>query len=98
MTPKLMAVWLLFPCDSTIAHDYAMRTTTVIACPNTFGEAAGPFLAEGWKPPPVALAPKPQAEAPFRKPVFKYEERKKAEAKKVAATPKKKKRKKKRRR
>jgi hypothetical protein len=50
--PVLMAIWLLHPCDSTVVTDHAARTTTVIACPDTFGEAAGPFLAEGWKPPP----------------------------------------------
>jgi hypothetical protein len=105
MNPKLMAVWLLFPCDSTVVEDLTARTTTVISCPDTFGEAAGPFLAKG-PPPPVASAPKPQAEAPFRKPIlensnklsFQYEERKRAEAVKVATPPKKKKKRKKKRR
>jgi hypothetical protein len=61
MKPVLITVWLLMPCESPVVIDPAARTTTVIACPNTFREAAGPFLAEGWTPPKaeqVAAAPK----------------------------------------
>lgn len=63
MKPVLMAVWMLVPCDSDQRTDLAARTTTVYVCEKTFGEAAGPFIAEGWVPPPAAV---PKAEAPSK--------------------------------
>ena len=52
-----VAVWLLLPCDSPVTTDHVARVTTVQSCPQTFGEAAGPFLAKGWKPPQGVSAP-----------------------------------------
>lgn len=94
MKPVLVAVWFLLPCDSTVVEDHTTRTTTAIACPNTFREAAGPFLAEGWKPPAVP---------PFRQgatrtsemPSYVYKD--KPTVKKVKKTIKKKKKKKRKR-
>lgn len=51
MKPVLVAVWFLIPCVSEASVDHVSRTTTIQSCPDTFREAAGPFLAEGWRPP-----------------------------------------------
>lgn len=61
MKPLLVAaVYGLLPCDSYYATEPAFNMTIVYRCPNTFGELAGPFLTEGWKPSP---APLPMASA-----------------------------------
>lgn len=60
MKPLLLAaVWGIFPCDSHYATEPFLRMTVVYKCENTFGELAGPFLTEGWKPSPAPLPPKP---------------------------------------
>jgi hypothetical protein len=64
MKSPLIVVWLLLPCDSTVIEDRTTNTTTVIACPNTFREGAGPYLAEGWTPPAVK---KQEASVPKKK-------------------------------
>ena len=51
MKPVLVAIWILTPCVSEFTVDHVNRTTIVETCPYTFREAAGPFLAEGWRPP-----------------------------------------------
>lgn len=52
-----VAVWLLIPCSSEVTTDPVTKVTTAEVCPYTFGEAAGPFLAKGWKPPQGVSAP-----------------------------------------
>jgi hypothetical protein len=67
-----VAVWLLLPCDSPVTTDHVARVTTVQSCPQTFGEAAGPFLAKGWRPPQGAsasVAPPTKAVVPAKKKV-----------------------------
>lgn len=53
----LIAVWMLLPCSSEVTTDPVTRVTTAEVCPYTFGEAAGPFLAKGWRPPQGASTP-----------------------------------------
>ena len=72
MKPVLIAVWLIAPCNSPVVEDPTARTTTVIACPNTFRESAGPHLAEGWTPPKAE-----KALAVSKQPIKKKKKRKK---------------------
>lgn len=64
MKPVLVAIWALIPCESDHYTELTTRTTTVYSCQETFRELAGPFVAEGWVPPPVVKA---KAEAPPKK-------------------------------
>ena len=74
MKPVLITVWLLMPCESPVVIDPAARTTTVIACPNTFREVAGPHLAEG-------LPPQAEKPAAVERPKQKQKRKKKRRAK-----------------
>jgi hypothetical protein len=72
----LVAVWLVLPCTSPAVHDRDINTTTVYSCPNTFGEADGPFVAEGRGSPAAQAAPtKPTVKK--KKSVKKKKKRKK---------------------
>lgn len=85
MKPLLLAaVWGFFPCDSHYATEPALNMTVVYKCENTFGELAGPFLTEGWKPSPAPLPLKPAQVAASNsdKPTVKQASSKKKKKKK----------------
>jgi hypothetical protein len=64
----------MLPCVSPVVHDRDTSTTIAYSCPNTFGEADGPFVAEGRGSPAAQAAPtKPTVK---KKPVKKKKKKK----------------------
>jgi hypothetical protein len=66
----------MLPCVSPVVHDRDTSTTIAYSCPNTFGEADGPFVAEG-RGSLAAQATPTKPTVKKKKPVKKKKKRKK---------------------